>query len=58
MLVVTLIATIIHMNMGFKLPEALGRGFASALIIGAVCTVLYLLIALIIGVVNHSRRDW
>lgn len=35
MLVVTLIATIIHMNMGFPLLEAIGRGFVSALMVGA-----------------------
>ena len=54
MLITTLIATIIHMNMGFELGEALARGFGSALIIGAVCLVGYMVIYLISVIVGKK----
>lgn len=49
MVTVTLIATIIHMNMGYEMPEALGRGLVSALIVGAIGFVLHIVLAFIIG---------
>lgn len=41
-MITTLIATIIHMNMGYALPEALGRGLVSAVLVGAVAFVVQL----------------
>ena len=54
-MVTTLIATIIHMQYGFELPEALWRGFFSALIVwvlGLAIRILYMLIA---GAVSGLR---
>lgn len=50
MLTTILIATIIHMNIGFKLPEALWRGVGSAAIIAGVTLVGYLVIIAIAGI--------
>lgn len=46
MLTTILIATIIHMNIGFKMPEALWRGVGSAFIIAGVCLAVYLIVML------------
>lgn len=51
MLITTLIATIIHMNIGFELPEALLRGFGSACIIGGIGLILYITIILIVNII-------
>lgn len=45
-MVTVLIATIIHMNMGYALPEALGRGFVSALLAGLLVGAIYGLVIL------------
>lgn len=45
-MVTVLIATIIHMNMGYALPEALGRGFISALLAGLLVGAIYGLVIL------------
>lgn len=50
MLTTILIATIIHMNIGFKMPEALWRGVGSAAIIAGVTLVGYLVIIAIAGI--------
>ena len=50
MLTTVLIATIIHMNIGFKMPEALWRGVGSAAIIAGVTLVGYLVIIAIAGI--------
>lgn len=50
MLTTILIATIIHMNIGFELPEALWRGVGSAAIIAGVTLVGYLVIIAIAGI--------
>lgn len=53
MLVMTLVATIIHMQCGFEMPEALGRGFVSALVVGVVGVVAYLVFILIANAVSN-----
>ena len=50
MLTTILIATIIHMNIGFKMPEALWRGVGSAAIIAGVTLVGYLVIIAIASI--------
>lgn len=47
MIIITLIATIIHMNMGFTMPEALGRGVISALLVGLLGIVVQGIIMLV-----------
>ena len=54
-MVTTLIATIIHMQYGFELPEALWRGFFSALIVWAVSLVGYILCILLANAVSGLR---
>ena len=54
-MVTTLIATIIHMQYGFELPETLWRGFLSALIVWAVGLVLYILFILVGNVISGLR---
>lgn len=44
MFILTLVATIIHMNYGFEFPEALGRGVVSAFIVAALAAVGWLVI--------------
>jgi len=56
MLTVTLIATIIHMNMGFELPEAFWRGLGSAAICAAAGLALYLVI-IIIGGIYYTIKE-
>ena len=55
MIVLTLIATIIHMNAGFPLLESIGRGFVSALIVSALGVVLYLVVVFIFSIVSNVR---
>ena len=50
---VTIIATIIHMNMGFEMPEALGRGIVSAIVVWAVMGVLCFIAGLISSMRQH-----
>lgn len=52
-MVTILIATIIHMNMGYGLPEALGRGVVSALLLGITLGIIYAVIALIITLLER-----
>lgn len=40
MLTITLIATIIHMNMGYELGEAIARGIGSAAIVAGISTAI------------------
>ena len=48
MLTVILIATIIHMNMGYELGEAIARGIGSAAIIaGASIAICFLVVAIV-----------
>lgn len=47
MLTTILIATIIHMNIGFKLPEALWRGVGSAAIIAGIGLGIALIVIII-----------
>lgn len=56
MIVLTLIATIIHMNAGFPLLEALGRGFVSALMVCALGFVLYVIGVMVLGIVSTIGR--
>lgn len=56
MLITTLIATIIHMQYGFELPEALWRGFFSALIVGAIGLVVYLVCILVASAASGLRN--
>lgn len=56
MLITTLIATILHMQAGFDLPEALLRGIVSALFVGALAVVLYLIIILIISIASNVGK--
>ena len=55
-MVTTLIATIIHMQYGFEMPEALWRGFFSALIVWGIGFVVYMLFILIIGMSSGNKR--
>lgn len=60
MLVITLIATIIHLNMGFEFWEALGRGFVSAIMVGILAGVGSLIIYIVgsfIGWVKNTDRS-
>lgn len=52
-MVTILIATIIHMNMGYELPEALGRGVVSALMIGIALGIIYAIGILIITLIER-----
>lgn len=52
-MVTALIATIIHMNMGFEMPEALGRGIVSAIVVWAVVGVLCFIAGLIDSMRQH-----
>lgn len=52
MLVTILIATIIHMNMGYELGEAIARGIGSAAIIAGVCMAVALLVTIFVAVVG------
>lgn len=54
-MVTALIATIIHMNYGFEMPEALWRGIASAFILWAVLFVGYFIFVLIASAVSGLR---
>ena len=54
MVTLTLIATIIHMNMGFEFAEALARGFGSALICFALSG-LVLIIFCVIATLLKNR---
>ena len=56
MFTTTLIATIIHMNCGFTMPEALWRGFVSALMVGALGIALYLIGLVIVGISRTLRN--
>lgn len=46
MLTTILIATIIHMNMGFELPEAFWRGVGSAAIIAAIGVAVMIIVGI------------
>lgn len=54
-MVTTLIATIIHMNYGFELPEAFWRGIASALIVWVVIFAVRFIFMLIASAVSGLR---
>lgn len=54
-MVTALVATIIHMQYGFEMPEALWRGIASALIVWAVIFVGYFIFVLIASAVSGLR---
>ena len=54
-MVTTLIATIIHMNYGFELPEAFWRGLASAAILWVVLFVGYFIFILIASAISGLR---
>lgn len=56
MLTVTLIATIIHMNMGFELPEAFWRGLGSAAIIAAIGFVATIVVMIIATIADHFNK--
>lgn len=52
MLVTILIATIIHMNMGYELGEAIARGIGSAAIIAGISIAICLLVGAIVYVIG------
>lgn len=52
MLVTILIATIIHMNMGYELGEAIARGIGSAAIVAGISIAIYLLGVAIVYVIG------
>lgn len=54
-MITALIATIIHMQYGFEMPEALWRGIASALIVWAVIFAAHFLFVLIASAVSGLR---
>lgn len=54
-MVTALVATIIHMQYGFKMPEALWRGIVSAFILWAVLFVGYFIFVLIASAVSGLR---
>lgn len=54
-MVTALIATIIHMQYGFEMPEALWRGIASSLILWAVIFAARFLFILIASAVSGLR---
>lgn len=54
-MVTALIATIIHMQYGFEMPEALWRGIASAVILWVVLYVGYFMFVLIASAVSGLR---
>ena len=56
MLTTILVATIIHMNMGFPLQEAIMRGIGSAAIIAGVCLAVYLVIVLFALAVDGIKK--
>lgn len=56
MLTIILIATIIHMNMGYELGEAIARGIGSAAIIGGVSIAICLLGVVIVYIVECLRK--
>lgn len=58
MLVTILIATIIHMNMGYKLGEAIARGIGSAAIIAGISIAIYLLGVAIVYVIGCLREKY
>lgn len=55
-MVTALVATIIHMQYGFEMPEALWRGIASALIVWAVLFVGHFIFVLIASAVSGLRN--
>lgn len=56
MLTTILIATIIHMNMGYDLGESIARGIGSAAIIAGISIAIYLLGVAIICIVECLRK--
>lgn len=54
-MITALIATIIHMQYGFEMPEALWRGIVSALIVWAVAFVAYFIFVLIASAISGLR---
>lgn len=58
MLVTILIATIIHMNMGYELGEAIARGIGSAAIIAGISTAIYLLGVAIVYVIGCLGKKY
>lgn len=58
MLVTILIATIIHMNMGYELGEAIARGIGSAAIIAGISIAIYLLGMTIVYVIERLREKY
>lgn len=52
MLVTILIATIIHMNMGYELGEAIARGIGSAAIIAGVGAAVAVLVTIFVAIVG------
>lgn len=59
MLTTILIATIIHMNIGFELPEALWRGIGSAAIIAGIglgITMIVIIISLIADKISELGK--
>ena len=58
MLVTILIATIIHMNMGYELGEAIARGIGSAAIIAGISIAIYLLGVAIVYVIECLREKY
>lgn len=55
MLVTILIATIIHMNMGYELGEAIARGIGSAAILAGISTAVTLIGLAIIYIIEWLR---
>lgn len=53
-MVTILIATIIHMNMGYELPEALGRGVVSAIFLGLATGAIYLIVIAIVALLGRK----
>lgn len=56
MLVTILIATIIHMNMGYELGEAIARGIGSAAIIAGISLVIALAGVAIVSIMEWLRN--
>ena len=57
MLTTILIATIIHMNMGFPMQEAILRGIGSAAIIAGIGLVFGIIIMCIVGICTWIKEN-
>lgn len=56
MLTTILIATIIHMNIGFELPEALWRGVGTAAILAGIGLAVTIVVMIIAAIADHFKK--